>query len=284
MSVATSNSAPPTTPVAPVDAGQTRIWRSGGGRRVVLAFVFLLLLPFYGSLGPMLFQRASRGLVGDSLALLLLALAFTALMLLILQQLVHAVRARVALDASGVTLTVPVVSKRGPFFLFRYDSREIPYGQIAGVETRSEVYGGSLAPILLKATRLNMKDGQSVVLGYVNANEVEAQMPYPDIGQAIAARAGVAMKDQGVVHRSMQRRMLGIVSPPEENARVSETEIASLNRAHTRNLRVLVGCLALLVIGGIALDFATASRASYAEMGAGMANPARGAQPAPKRR
>ncbi len=284
MSVATSNPVPVAAAAAPDHANRTRVWRSGGGRRIVLAFTFLLLLPFYASLGPMLFQRASRGLVGDTIVLLMLALAFTALMALILQQLVHAVRTRVALDADGVKMTVPVIGKRGPFFLFRYDNRAIPIEQVAGVDTRSEVYGGTLAPILLTVTRVILKDGQSVVLGYVDSNDVEMQMPYPEIGAAIAARAGIAVKDHGVVHRSMQRRILGLVSTPDDNARISESEIAALNRAHTRNLRVLIGCLTVLVIGGIALDFATASRASYAEMGAGLANPAKGAPPAPKQR
>ena len=35
----------------------------------------------------------------------------------------------------------------------------------------------------------------------------------------------------------------------------------------------MIGALALLVVGGITLDVATASRTSFAEMGAGLAKP-----------
>jgi hypothetical protein len=280
----TQSPASPASVQGSAESREPRVWQSGGGRRIVLAFAFLLLLPFYVSLGPMLFQRASRGLVLDTMALLALALAFSALMALILQQLIHAVRTRVALDTTGINMTVPVVGLRGPFFLFRYATTAIPYADIAGVETRSEAYGGTLAPILLTSTRLTTKSGQGHVLGYVNANETEAQIPFTEIGSEIAARAGVRVIDQGVVHRSVKGRVFGIANTTIDQTKVSGAEIETLNMAHTRNLRLLVGALALLVVGGITLDFATASRASFAEMGAGLANPAKGAVAPPKKK
>jgi hypothetical protein len=240
----------------------------------------------------MLFQRASRGLIGDTAALLLLALAFTALMGLILQQLIHAIRTRVSLDAVGLKMTVPVVGKRGPFFLFHYASHDVPYTQVSGVETRSEVYGGTLAPLLLKSTRVMLKDGPGIVLGYTNANDALPQMPYPEIGAELALRAGTRVVDHGVVHRSLQGRILGsslgrslgLTSQAEAVSTVAPAAIATLNAAHTRNLRLLVGALTVLVIGGIVIDFATASRTSFAEMGAGLANPSTSAAPVPKKK
>lgn len=257
-------------------AGPTerQVWSSGGGRRMVLAFAFLLLLPFYASLGPMLFQRISRGLVGDTLALGVLALAFTVLMGVLLQQLIHAVRTRVVIDGQSTKLTVPDAGRRGPLFLFRYLTRDIPHADIASVETRSEVYGGSLAPVLLKSTRLSTKSGQQVVLGYTNVNDLDDQIPYPAIGAEIAKRAGVDVKDFGVVRRSLQKRVLGITAKGDDSQKLPDGDIAAINASHSRNLRLLVAALAVLVVGGIALDFLTASRTSFAEMGAGLANTA----------
>lgn len=261
---------------------ETRTWTSGGGRRIFLAFAFLLLLPFYASLGPMLFQRASRSLVGDTVTLAIFALAFSALMALILQQLMHAVRTRVALGSTSLKATVPVVAKRGPFGLFRFTTREIPFNEIVGVDTRNEVYGGTLAPILLTSTRITTKDGNSLVLGYTNTNDHEAQVPYPDIGAELAARAGLKVIDHGTVARSLQGRMLGMIAT--DNTPLPQARIDAINAGHTRNLRILVGALALLVIGGITVDFATASRTSFAEMGAGLQSPQKGAPAAPAKK
>ncbi len=248
----------------------TRVWRSGGARRIILAFTFLLLLPFYASLGPMLYQRISRGFVGDTIALAVLGLVFTALMVLLLQQLVHAVRTRVVVDAQATTLTVPDAGTRGPLFLFKYRSTSIPHSNVAAVETRSEVYGGSLTPMLLTSTRVTTKSGDRVVLGYTDANDQEDQIPYTEIGAEIAKRAGTTVMDRGVVRRSVQRRVMGLASGADENVPLPAADIASINTAHARNLRLLVAALAVLVVGGITLDFFTASRTSFAEMGAGL--------------
>ncbi len=253
-----------------VDTPERQVWSSGGGRRIVLSFAFLLLLPFYASLGPMLFQRASRGLVGDTVALGLLALAFTALMALLLQQLVHAVRTRVEVDGQSTKLTVPDGGRRGPLFQFRYITKDIPHTDITAVDTRSEVYGGSLLPVLLKSTRLTTKSGEQIVLGYTNVNDPEDQIPYPHIGAGIAKRAGLVVTDHGVVRRSLQKRVLGIAAANDEDQPLPPSDIAAMNASHTRNLRLVTAALVLLVIGGISLDFVTASRTSFAEMGAGL--------------
>jgi hypothetical protein len=240
------------------------------------------LLPFYASLGPMLFHRASRGFVGDTISLALFALTFTAVMALILQQLIHAVRTRVTLTDQSLKVTVPAVGARGPFGNVRFITRDIPMSDIAGIDTRNEVYGGTLAPILLTSTRVNIKDGNSVVLGYTNANDQDAQMPYPMIGAEVAKRAGVKVTDHGTVARSLRSRIMSAVST--DSTPLPQAQIDTINANHTRNLRLLVGALALLVIGGITVDFATASRTSFAEMGAGLQSPQKGAPAAPAKK
>lgn len=244
-----------------------RIWQASGGRRLTLSFIFLILLPFYASIGPMLYQRISRGLVVDTVWLGLLGLAFTVLMGLILHELMNSVRTRIELGDTSVNVTVPAF-KNGPVPLFRFNAREIPYGDIAGVDTRCEVYGGTLAPVLLKSTRLNLTSGDKVILGYTDPNDPDATFPYPEIGASIAAIAGKPLVDHGIVHRSIGKRILGVASTAGENVPLDAATIETINRTHRRNVRAMVVGLALMLVAGIGLDFATASRASFAEFGA----------------
>lgn len=244
-----------------------QVWQASGGRRLTLAFIFLILLPFYVSIGPMLFQRITRGLVVDAVWLGLLGLAFTVLMGLILHELMSSVRTRIELGDSTVKVAVPAF-KNGPLPLFRFNAREIAYADIAGIDTRTEVYGGTLAPVLLKSTRLNIANGDRLVLGYTDPNDPDATFPYPDIGAAIATRAGKPVVDHGIVHRSIGRRVLGTTSAADENVPLDVTTIETINRSHARNVRAVVIGLAALIVAGIGLDFVTASRTTFAEFGA----------------
>lgn len=245
----------------------TRIWQASGGRRVTLSFIFLILLPFYASIGPMLYQRITRGLVIDTAWLALLGLAFTALMAIILHELMNSVRTRIEVGDTAAKVTVPAF-KRGPVPLFRFNSCEIPFSDVAGVDTRTEVYGGSLAPVLLQSTRVSLTNGDHVVLGYTDPNDPDATFPYPEIGAAIAAKAGKPVVDHGIVQRSIGKRILGATSSATENVPLDAATVEAINRSHARNVRAVIAGLALLMVAGIGIDFVTASRTTFAEFSA----------------
>lgn len=240
-----------------------RLWEAGGGRRVVLSFLFLLLLPFYASLGPMLYQRLSRGFIGDSLTLLLFGFLFSIVMALLLARLIQSIRSRVELTDNAVKLTLPAY-RRGPIPLFRFNTREIPYADIKAVETRSEIYGGSLAPVRLSVTRLTLANDERLVLGYADANNTVTPIPVGEIGAAIAARAGTTLLDRGVVHRSVQKRLLGTASTVDENIPLTADDVKAINARHKRNVIAAVVGLVFLVAGGITLDVLNASTTTYA--------------------
>jgi hypothetical protein len=151
-------------------------------------------------------------------------------------------------------MTLP--SGRGPTPLLRYRSHDVPYDQIKAVETRGEVYGGSVAPVLLKGARLILKDDSVVKLGYVSEANADPCFPFPQIAQQIAARAGVAVDHRGCVRRSAQKKFLGlkrgIIDEAEEP--VGDYEMEVLNVRHHRWMMRLVWLLAGLVVLGIALD------------------------------
>ncbi|MCB1522395.1 MAG: hypothetical protein KDJ37_17750 [Hyphomicrobiaceae bacterium] len=247
-----SRDAPLKAPPATAAVTGPVLYRASGGRRFAFTAIFLLLLPFYVSLGPMLWARISQGHWTGTTGLVVLAAAFTFVMFLILVEMLNSIRSKVELGTKALRLTLP--SGRGPQPMLRYASHEIAYDDISEIETRREVYGGALAPMMLKGARIVLKDGTKVRLGYVNEANVDPAFPFPEIAMRIANRAGVPIIDRGNVRRSAPKKMLGIVSAPRENRTIDEQQMAELNKKHTRLMIVLFAGLAVLVTLGIVGD------------------------------
>lgn len=233
-------------------------FKASGGRTTSFSLVFLLLLPFFVSLGPMLFWRISQGQWSGTVGLIVLAVAFTAVMYLIFVELIFSVRSRVVFGEKTVRLGLP--QGRGLMAPFSYQVRDIPYEDIAAVEMRREVYGGSLAPVMMKGARLCLKDGSHYKLGYVNEANVDPFLPFAEIGEKIAARAGVEIIDAGDVRRSAVKKFLGLMAAGSEVEPIDSAEIAALNARHNMLMTVLVGTMVLLVGLGIAFDRDTGFR------------------------
>ena len=52
---------PPHIGTAPASSRERTVYAAGGGRKFAFSFIFLILLPFFISLPPMLFWRISQG-------------------------------------------------------------------------------------------------------------------------------------------------------------------------------------------------------------------------------
>ncbi len=237
----------PTAPFRPLD-----IYQASAIRIILFSFVFLLLLPFFVSLGPMLYSRLSQDLWLGTPGLIVTAIAFSALMLLILVSLVHSIRARVALGQTRVRLTLPQTRSFLP--LVGYRTHDIAYADIAAIEVRREIYGSFLAPVLLKGARIRLKSGESVQLGYVSEANADPILPYSEIAEKIAARAGVEIIDQGDVRRSLVRKMMGAPAAEADLKPVDAVTVAAINQRHDMFMLLLVGGLVLLVAYGILTD------------------------------
>lgn len=237
---------------APQTTGERIIYRASGGRRIAFTFIFLLLLPFFVSLGPMLWSRVSHGLWEGTIGLMVIAVGFAIVMFLVLVEMLHSIRSRVELGNTAVRLTLP--SGRGPQPMLRYQTHEIPYKEIAAVEMRREIYGGVWAPMMLKGARIVTKGGRKIRLGYVNEANVDPAFPYLEIAERIAARAGVGFIDGGNVRRSMPKKMLGIASGPRDKVSIDEQQMRELNRKHARLMGALVLGLVVLIAFGIIGD------------------------------
>jgi hypothetical protein len=226
-------------------------------RTTIFCLVFLLLLPFFASLPAMIGMRASAGLLGDNLGLIALGVIFTALMFLVFVEMMFSIRTRVHLGREKVRMTLP--SGRGPTPMLRYRSYEFPYDQVDSVETRREIYGGAMTPVLLKGARVNLKDGSVVRLGYVSEANDDPVLPYVEIARKIAERARLPLIDRGAVRRSVKSKMMGIKATDAENTIVDDAGIARLNASHNTFMLVLIGVVLLLMIIGIVEDFASGS-------------------------
>jgi len=238
----------------PAPQSERTVYAASGGRKLAFSFVFLLLLPFFASLPAMLFWRLSQGHWLDTFGLFVLAIGFAFIMLLVVIELMQSLRSRVELGDTAVKMTLP--SGRGPTPILRYRSHEVPYDQIKAVETRGEVYGGSVAPVLLKGARLILKDDSAVKLGYVSEANTDPCFPFPEIAQQIAARAGVPVEQKGCVRRSAQKKFLGLKRELIDEAEepVGDYEMVVLNNRHERWVMRLVWLLVGLVVLGIAMD------------------------------
>jgi hypothetical protein len=250
------------------EAAERKVYEAGSGRKTFLSLAFLILLPFYASLPAMLIQRLTHGLWLDTIGLMVFAAVFTGVMALLVVQLYQSLRSRVEFGETAVRITLPQGSGATP--MLRFFNKEVPYDQIEAVETRRVLFGKALAPVLLRATRLRIKDGQHVRLGNVYEDNVDAALPFPEIGAKIAQRANCQVIDGGTVRRSIERRVLGLLGRKtaiENSPPLTEAEIGELNGRHARAMRNLIVVMAVLVVGGIAIDVFTASRTSFATAG-----------------
>jgi len=228
------------------------VYRAGTGRRLVFSFVFLFLLPFYISLGPMLFWRLSQGHWLGTFGLLVLAVLFSILMFLILIELISSIRSEVKFGENSVAMILP--SGHGPTPILKYAKHIVPFADVERVEVHREVYKNRIAPVTLKGARVKMKDGRFIKLGYVNEANVDASMPYPEIGEKIAARAGVPIVDQGYFARWATDKLFGRRATGDDLKPIESAEIARINRKHQNFMLGLVGALVLLVGLGIVSD------------------------------
>lgn len=256
---ASFNPASPATGAAAVPTLASGLERTeygaGGGRKTAFSFLMLLLLPFFASLPVMIYQRVNHGLWFDTWQLLLVAAVFSGIMFLVLIELLFSLRAYLSLGKSSVRFTLP--SGRGPTPMLRYASHDIPYHAIRSVEVRREVFGGALAPIMLRGAVIRTKDEREITLGFVSEANADPAFPYPLIAEQIARRAGLSVADQGTVwRRDGKGRQMGFMSGSAHTRHIADhMEIEALNKSHRCLVLGLVNVLVLLVMLGIAADY-----------------------------
>lgn len=186
----------------PLRGGGMRVYKASGGRKVVLTVVLLLLLPFFVSLPVMIGWRASAGLVADAAWLSVVAVIFGLCLLFVLVHAIYSYRTRIEVGEAALKLKVP--RWRGPTPGLFYRSSEIPYADIAKVETRGEVYRELAVPSLMRAASIVTKAGERIALGYAQEISQDPAFPIGEIAREVALRAGVPIEERSGVRVGSQ--------------------------------------------------------------------------------
>ena len=170
--------------------------------------------------------------------LILLVLAIYSLLM------INVIANRVEVGPKRVKLRI--ARMRGPLPISGLIRAEVPYDDIASIETREEVYSSFGLTTVLRAFSLVTRDGARFPLGVMTENSA-AQPPYDQAAQRIAARAGVAVVDKGAV------RVGGIVrgsvhdTPSWSSPAMTPVENAKFHHRAVISIQI-VGLLAAAVI------------------------------------
>lgn len=234
------------------------LYENSKARRITFSVVFLLLLPFYISLGPMLYARVSHGTPPGTLGLVLIAVCFSVIMFFIVTQLIFAIRSRVLFKEDAVKFTLPDGNRPTP--MFKYSTHEIPYADVARVETYRELYGSALTPVVLQGARVMTKDGKRIPLGFVSEANVDPSLPFPEIAGQIADRANTEISDCGCTRRRFPERVLGFSSGTHSETPIENFNIKKASRSHAAAVTAVVLALGALVAFGIVQDLIAAGK------------------------
>jgi hypothetical protein len=160
--------------------------------------------------------------------------------------LIHWMRNRIEVGPRAVKLRM--APTRGPLPLPRSIRAEIPYSEIAAVETREEVYSTFGLATVQRVYSMVTRDGTRFPLGLMTENW-GAQLPFDQAAARIAERAHLPVVDRGAV------RVGGIVRatlrdvPPWTAAPMTPAETA----AWRRRAAIAVQIIGVIVIIGAML-------------------------------
>jgi hypothetical protein len=205
------------------------IYRPGGALRFVLSAAFFFVLLFLVNALAGSIWLALHNLPVDALIFFVMALAGTGLLLYATIYLFAASHMEVRLGPATATFVIP--DWRGPTPLFPYTECEIPYADIASVETRGEVYRYFVLPVIVESCCLVRKDGKRITLGYVHENAEDPSMPFPAIAARMAERAGVPLVRRGAVEGNRGLRALVQEEPDWDAPELSAERLEALRRS-----------------------------------------------------
>lgn len=228
---------------------------AGSARQIGVSLLLLFIAPFTFGAWHMLARRAIDGLWFEVPGLALVAPGLLAASLLLVIELQYTLRARVTFGKTGFSFTLP--RNGGPNPLLLYTRADMPYHAIKSVELRREVYGGKLVPVLLHGLVVRTKDNREFVLGHTLEGFEDPGLPFPAIGEKLAARCALPFLEQRTIwRRSRKERAAGYISEFDTNTYILDpADIERLNTAHRRLVLGIASALAALVMLGLIADF-----------------------------
>lgn len=230
-------------------AGEVPAYMHGRGLRVILSIGFFLFLLFVINAGAGTVWLATHNLPGTAVVFGVMFILGLLILLYIGIFLFAASHTRLELDTDGARMILP--NWRGPMPLFPYSEIEIPYDQIAAVETRGEIYRYLLLPTLMRSVSILRKDGERFTLGYIRENTTDPAVPFNEVAQQIAERAGVTVTKRGVVDCGNRFRVMVQDEPSWDTAECTPVDVDKARRREKWLWMLAFAVFAMAVIAAI---------------------------------
>lgn len=236
---------------AQVESDITR-YRPSRGLQTILSVTFFLILLFMVNALAGALWLATHNLQGDSLIFMLMFVTGAVLLLYAGIFLFAASHSEVYLGPDKALMVLP--NWRGPTPFFPYTECEVPYKDLAAVETRCEIYRYMVLPVIVQSASLVRKDGKRLTLGYVRENPEDPSMPFHTIAEQIAERAGVPLVHKGVVEGNNGLRALIQDEPGWDAPELDPARLDAIRRLEQVGWKVMVGVLAVATVAAIAFQ------------------------------
>ena len=228
-------------------SGELPAFTHGRGLQFVLSAGFFLFLVFVINAGAGAVWLATHNLPGTAVVFALMFIVGLIVLLYIGVFLFAASHTELHLGPEVVRMVLP--NWRGPMPLFPYTEMEVPYDQIAAVETRGEIYRYLLLPTLMRSVSIVRKDGERFTLGYIRENTTDPAVPFNEVAQRLAEGAGVGVTRRGVVDCGNRFRVMVQDEPGWDTAECSSDDV---EKARRREKWLWIGALGLVTLAVIA--------------------------------
>jgi hypothetical protein len=235
-----------------IQSGETLIFRPGAGLRIMLTVSFALLLIFLANAVAGSIWLLARGVWADALVFMMMFAVGAALLALNAVFLLAASHVEVRMEPDKCLMVLP--NWRGPTPLLPYTKIEIPYKDIAAVDTRGEIYTYVVLPVAVHASSFVRNDGRRYTLGYMRESSDDVSVPYREIADELARRAGVGVNYLGVVQGGTRTRAILNDEPPWDAAALDEAKIVELRSKETRFMTIAAMSFLVFVAFGLAFQ------------------------------
>jgi len=227
-------------------------YRPSRGLQSILSVTFFFIVLFMVNALAGALWLATHNLQTDSAIFFLMFVTGGVLLLYAGIFLFAASHSEVHLGPDKATLVLP--NWHGPTPLFPYTECEVPYKDLAAVETRDEIYRYFVLPVIVKSACLVRKDGKRLTLGYVRENAEDPPMPFHTIAERIAERAGVAVTYRGIVEGNAGLRALIQEEPGWDAPALTVERLEAVRKLESTGWKLLIAALAVAVIAAVAFQ------------------------------
>lgn len=230
-------------------SGELPAYTHGRGLRVILSIGFFLFLLFVINAGAGTVWLATHNLPGTAIVFGLMFILGLIILLYLGIFLFAASHTALHLGPDSVRMVLP--NWRGPMPMFPYTEIEIPYDQIAAVETRGEIYRYLVMPTLMRSVSILRKDGERFTLGYLRENTTDPAVPFNEVARRIAERAGVSVNQRGVVDCGNRFRVMVQDEPSWDSMECSTVDVEKARKREKWLWMLAFAVFGLVVIAAI---------------------------------